>query len=69
MPGKVIIPAFKGRRGHPGLFPVEVISNIFFVPAVRDLNREEGGQVLVVDISDEGLVLDMDTEEDYRTIV
>jgi CTP:molybdopterin cytidylyltransferase MocA len=68
MPGKLIIPAFKGRRGHPSLFPVEVISGIFFVPTLRHLIREEGDRILVVDVSDEGIVLDRDTEEDYRTI-
>jgi molybdenum cofactor cytidylyltransferase len=68
MPGKIIVPAFKGRRGHPSLFPVEVISNIFFLRTLRDLIRDEGDRVLVVDVPDEGIVLDMDTEEDYRAI-
>ncbi len=68
MPGMIIVPAFKGRRGHPSLFPVEVISSIFFLPTLRDLIRDEGDRVLVVDVPDEGVVLDMDTEEDYRAV-
>jgi molybdenum cofactor cytidylyltransferase len=68
MPDKIIIPAFKGRRGHPSLFPAEVISDIFFVPSLRDLIRSEGERVLVVDVPDEGIVMDMDTEEDYRMV-
>jgi CTP:molybdopterin cytidylyltransferase MocA len=67
-PERIIIPAFEGRRGHPGLFPFPVISDIFFQPTLRDLIREEGDRVLVVDVPDEGVVLDMDTKEDYRAI-
>lgn len=67
-PGKIIIPAFEGRRGHPSLFPFPVINDIFFLPTLRDLVREDGDRVLVVDVPDEGVVLDMDTQEDYRAI-
>ncbi len=67
-PGKIIIPAFEGRRGHPSLFPFPVISDIFFQPTLRDLVREDGDRVLVVDVPDEGVVLDMDTQEDYHAI-
>jgi molybdenum cofactor cytidylyltransferase len=68
-PEKIIIPAFEGKRGHPSLFPFPVISDIFFLPTLRDLIREEGDRVLVLDVPDEGVVLDMDTEEEYRAIV
>ena len=67
-PEQVIIPAFEGRRGHPNLFPFSVISDIFFQPTLRDLIREEGDRVLLVDVPDEGVVMDMDTKEDYRVI-
>ena len=67
-PERIIIPAFEGKRGHPSLFPFPVISDIFFQPTLRDLIREEGDRVLVVDVPDEGVVLDMDTREDYRAI-
>lgn len=68
MPDKILIPAFKGRRGHPSLFPTEVISDIFFVYSLRDLIRDAEDRVLVVDVPDEGIVMDMDTEEDYRAV-
>ncbi len=68
-PERIIIPAFEGRRGHPTLFPFSVISDIFFLGSLRDLIRDEGDRVLVVDVPDEGVVLDMDTEEDYRAVV
>lgn len=68
-PEKIVIPAFKGRRGHPSLFPFPVISDIFFLPTLRDLVREDDGRVLVVDVPDEGVVLDMDTRDDYRVVL
>lgn len=69
-PEKIIIPAFKGRRGHPSLFPFSVISEIFFLPTtLRNLVLEDDGRVLVVDVPDEGIILDMDTGNDYRVIL
>ncbi len=68
-PERIIIPAFDGKRGHPTLFPFAVLNDIFFLPTLRDVILEEGGRVLEVDVSDEGVVLDMDTEDDYRSIV
>jgi molybdenum cofactor cytidylyltransferase len=68
-PEKIIIPAFEGRRGHPSLFPFSVISDIFFLPTLRDVVREDNERVLVIDVLDEGVVLDMDTRDDYRVVL
>jgi molybdenum cofactor cytidylyltransferase len=67
-PEKIIIPAFQGKRGHPSLFPFDLISDLFFLPTLRDLIRENNDQVLMVDVPDEGTILDMDTREDYLVI-
>ena len=67
-PEKIIIPAFQGKRGHPSLFPFDLISDLFFLPTLRDLIRENNDRVLMVDVPDEGAVLDMDTREDYLVI-
>jgi len=68
-PEKIIIPAFEGMRGHPSLFPFSVISDIFFFPTLRDVVREDNERVLVIDVPDEGVVLDMDTRDDYRVVL
>ena len=68
-PEKIIIPAFNGRRGHPGLFPYAVINDIFFTATLRDLVREDNNRVSMIDVPDEGVVLDMDTRDDYRSIL
>jgi molybdenum cofactor cytidylyltransferase len=67
-PDKIVIPAFQGKRGHPSLFPFSVISDIFFQPTLRDIVREDASRVLIVDVADEGVVLDMDTPQDYKIV-
>ena len=68
-PGRIIIPAFQDRRGHPSLFPADVIGEIFSKTSLRDIVRENPSRVLVVDVPDEGVVLDMDTEADYQKAI
>ena len=67
-PEKIIIPTFKGKRGHPGLFPAEIIHEIYVKTSLSDIVREDPDRVLTVDVEDEGVVLDMDTESDYNII-
>lgn len=68
-PAKIIIPAFQGRRGHPTLFPTAIINEIFNKMSLRDIVRENPDRLLLVDVADEGVVLDMDTEPDYQKIM
>jgi CTP:molybdopterin cytidylyltransferase MocA len=68
-PGKIIIPAFKGRRGHPSLLPFEVISEIYFADTLRDVIRRHDDLVVQFETPDEGVVLDMDTWEDYLALL
>lgn len=68
-PGKIIIPSFQGRRGHPTLFPTAIVNEIFSKTCLRDIVREDQARVLTVDVADEGVVLDMDTEPDYQKVI
>jgi molybdenum cofactor cytidylyltransferase len=68
-PGKIIVPAYEGRRGHPSLFPPLIINDIFSKTSLRDIVRQDPARVLVVDVPDEGVILDMDTEPDYQKTV
>ncbi len=67
-PGRIIVPAYKGRRGHPCLFPLQVVKRLLPGKTLRDIIQEEPGNVRLVDVPDEGIILDMDTREDYRRI-
>jgi len=65
-PGSIIIPSYKGRRGHPTLFPRDVIEDIFRGTTLRDVIAAQAGKVRVVEVDDEGVILDLDTPEDYE---
>jgi CTP:molybdopterin cytidylyltransferase MocA len=68
-PDKIIIPAYQGKRGHPTLFPRPVVEEVFFGDNLRDVISRDFGRVRIIEVGDEGVVLDMDTREDYENIV
>jgi molybdenum cofactor cytidylyltransferase len=67
-PDSILIPSFQARRGHPTLFPRKVIDEIFSAETLRDVIAGRAGSVRVVNVADEGVVLDLDTPEDYERI-
>lgn len=67
-PDKIIIPSFEGKRGHPTVFPRVILEELHGELTLRDLIRKYPDRVRQVDVPDEGVVLDMDTAEDYRAI-
>jgi molybdenum cofactor cytidylyltransferase len=67
-PGMIIIPVFHGKKGHPPLLPREIAAEIYAVPTFRDLIERHSDKIYHLDLSDEGIVLDMDTWEDYQRI-
>lgn len=68
-PDPIIIPCHGSKRGHPTLFPSRIIREILSGGTLRDIVGRHGGMIRLVDVKDEGVVLDMDTEEDYHVIV
>ena len=62
----IIIPRYLGKKGHPVLFPRQILAEIGTVPALRDILRKHPDAVRPIDIYDEGVVIDVDTPEDYR---
>jgi CTP:molybdopterin cytidylyltransferase MocA len=68
-PDKIIIPVYRGKRGHPTLFPRSAIEEVFSGENLRDVIGRDAGRVRIIDVGDEGVVLDMDTREDYDNIV
>jgi len=65
-PDRIIIPSFRGRHGHPTLFPRAIIDRLASGGTLRDIIAGHGDAVTRVDVDDEGTVLDMDTEADYE---
>jgi CTP:molybdopterin cytidylyltransferase MocA len=68
-PGRIVIPRYQGRRGHPTLFPRPIISEVLAAGNLRDVISRHAADVHTVDVDDEGTVLDMDTEQDYRDLL
>ena len=65
--GDVIIPTYKGRKGHPALMRSRLIDAILHQPDTSTL-RDYIGRVgyAQVEVDDEGIVLDVDDLEDYH---
>jgi len=70
VPADIVVPVRQGRRGHPALFPADCLRReLTEGRTLRDLARAAGEAVTLVEVDDEGVVLDVDTMEDYRRIV
>jgi len=65
-PGAVLAPAFRGRRGHPVLFPREALDGVAAGQTLREARDGWPGGVCQVDVDDEGVVTDVDTPEEYE---
>ena len=68
-PEAVIIPSHNGRRGHPTLFPRKIIQEIFERSSLRDIIAAHAGMIVYENTEDDGVLLDMDTPEDYERIL
>lgn len=64
----IIIPTHKGEKGHPCLFPRQILNELQGPLTLRDLVRSSPERVHLVEVNDQGVLLDMDTPEDYMQI-
>jgi CTP:molybdopterin cytidylyltransferase MocA len=67
-PDSIIIPSFNRRRGHPTLFPLRIIREIEIQCTLRDVINDHEKEIVYMNTDDEGVLLDMDTMEDYERI-
>lgn len=67
-PGSIIIPCHREKRGHPLLFPRAILDGLASGMILRDLVRSDPERTCRLDVDDPGVLLDMDTPEDYRRI-
>ena len=67
-PGTIIIPSYRGRRGHPTLFPRSIVDELSSGGTLRDVIARHAGQVRQLAGEDEAVVLDMDTPDDYERL-
>ncbi len=69
MPGAIIIPVYLGRKGHPTLFPRFVLEDLGALATLRDVIGRHRERISFLTVDDEGVILDMDSPEDYRKIL
>ena len=67
-PGNVIIPCHQERSGHPLLFPRSILDELTEDQILRDLVRRDPERIQRLDVTDPGVLIDMDTPEDYLRI-
>jgi molybdenum cofactor cytidylyltransferase len=67
----IIAPRYQGRRGNPVLFSREVFSYMLTIEGdkgAREVLDSLKHQVKFLDVDDPGIVIDLDTKEDLRSI-
>lgn len=67
-PDSILIPCHRKQRGHPLLFPCSILDELVHNLILRDLVRREPGRVRCLEVDDPGVLVDMDTPEDYHRI-
>lgn len=66
--GGIVAPVYLGRRGNPVLFGSEFFSEIMSLEGdtgAREIILRHPERVWVVEVGDPGVVIDIDTREDY----
>lgn len=67
----IVIPTYRGRRGHPVVFSSALFSALLAAPlaqGARQVIHEHGGDLLELPTEEEGVVLDIDDPESYRRL-
>lgn len=65
-PKKILIPVFEGQKGHPAIFPYELLHPFPEDMTLRDVVWKNPRQVRLIEVYDQGVALDMDTPSDYQ---
>ena len=68
----VVIPRFKGRRGHPAMISRDVVLELLALPpegSPQNAMRGRRDRTVFVDVDDPAVVEDIDDVEDYRRAI
>jgi molybdenum cofactor cytidylyltransferase len=68
-PDMILIPQYEIKKGHPVLLPKDLLEYIFYGGTLRDVIKKYPGRVRLLPVMDEGVVLDIDTMDDYKKIL
>lgn len=68
-PQAIVQPRCNGRKGHPVLLPSGLLRELATHATLRDLLTEHAARRHLVDVEDPGILMDLDTPEDYQHIL
>ena len=66
----IVIPAYKGRKGHPIIIPLTLKEEILSLKAedhsLRDVINNHGDIIKIVEVNTDSILFDMDTPEKFK---
>lgn len=68
----IVVPSWKGRRGHPVIFGRAVFEELLTVPddrGARAVVRSDPSRVAIVPVDDPAVTEDIDTPEAYKDLI
>ena len=68
-PEKIIVPSYQKQRGHPVMFTKRFFGELLALPAnaqPRAVLQANPNAVHVLEVEDEGILIDIDTPDDYK---
>jgi len=71
-PRMIVVPVYRGRRGHPSLFPFRLAAEVFNLPADQGLNsllKVHATEIVQIDTDSPAVAADLDTPEDYARLL
>lgn len=65
---EIVIPSFNGKKGHPVLFSKKLIPELLNCSNVFSLKDFIAKKTFTIkEVNDSGILIDIDTEDDYKT--
>lgn len=67
----IILPTYHGKRGHPVLFGKAMLDELCSAPnteGAKAVIRKYPDEIFEVPVTDEGILLNIDTPSDYQTL-
>ena len=68
----IVIPSFENRRGHPVIFAAQLFTELLTMPPNQgaiSVVRKHSAEILHLEVSDPGVLVDIDTPEAYDQYV
>jgi molybdenum cofactor cytidylyltransferase len=67
-PDRIVLPTFRGRRGHPVLFGSAILEEILGLSASQGANivvHKDPDRIVEVSVNSPGILVDIDTPKDF----